>query len=137
MMCLLTQAVNELSNTIDLPSTLIRAEQLFKRFQRTVEAVDRKNHFPVPSNVRQRKPIEAPKEPYQGASSARAGARTTAGAEAQGPSHTKTPSTSDVSAEAQAQEKVISPELRDLLRRDVFYKLDKVEVKEHGGGVGS
>merc|ERR1711981_959438 len=37
--------INELSNTIDLPSSLIRAEQLFRRFQRTVESVDRKNHF--------------------------------------------------------------------------------------------
>ncbi|KAI5803088.1 rab-GTPase-TBC domain-containing protein [Geopyxis carbonaria] len=34
--------VNELSNTIDLPSTRVRAEALFKRFQRTVEAADRK-----------------------------------------------------------------------------------------------
>jgi hypothetical protein len=35
------------------------------------------------------------------------------------------------------KEKVISPELRDLLKRDIYYKLDKSEVKKHGGGVGS
>jgi hypothetical protein len=49
--------VNELSNTIDLPSTMVRAEALFNRFQRTVEAIDRKDHFPTPT-LRQRKQIE-------------------------------------------------------------------------------
>lgn len=34
--------------TIDLNATLIRAEALFGRFQRTVEAVDRKESFPAP-----------------------------------------------------------------------------------------
>jgi hypothetical protein len=34
--------VNELSNTIDLGSTRVRAEALFQRFQRTVDAADRK-----------------------------------------------------------------------------------------------
>ena len=33
------------------------------------------------------------------------------------------------------KEKVISPELRDLLRKDVYYALEKGEVKQHGGGV--
>lgn len=41
--------VNELSNTIDLGSTLVRAEALFRRFERTVEAIDRRSHFPAPS----------------------------------------------------------------------------------------
>lgn len=40
--------VNELSTTIDLDSTLIRAEALFQRFRRLVEAIDRKEHFPGP-----------------------------------------------------------------------------------------
>ncbi|KAI1262577.1 GTPase-activating protein GYP7 [Xylariaceae sp. FL1019] len=40
--------VNELSNTIDLDSTLIRAEALFRRFQRLVEAIDKKQNFPAP-----------------------------------------------------------------------------------------
>ncbi|KAK9454747.1 rab-GTPase-TBC domain-containing protein [Dipodascopsis uninucleata] len=38
--------VNELSKTIDLEDTLIRAERLFYRFQHTVEAIDRKNKEP-------------------------------------------------------------------------------------------
>jgi len=34
--------VNELSGTIDLKNTRARAEALFRRFQRTIETVDRK-----------------------------------------------------------------------------------------------
>ena len=33
------------------------------------------------------------------------------------------------------KEKVISPELRGLLSREIM-KLDKKQVEEHGGGVG-
>ncbi|EWC44833.1 hypothetical protein DRE_06471 [Drechslerella stenobrocha 248] len=40
--------INELSGTIELNSTLVRAEALFYKFQRTVEASDRKNGFPSP-----------------------------------------------------------------------------------------
>jgi hypothetical protein len=35
--------INDLSMTIDLDSTLVRAEVLFYRFQGTVEIIDRKN----------------------------------------------------------------------------------------------
>ncbi|KAL5624572.1 hypothetical protein BROUX41_004632 [Berkeleyomyces rouxiae] len=42
--------INELSGTMDLESTLIRAESLFRKFQRMVEAVDKKNNFPLPSS---------------------------------------------------------------------------------------
>lgn len=41
--------VNELSTTIDLEQTLVRAEALFRRFQRTVEAIDKKSNFPAPA----------------------------------------------------------------------------------------
>ncbi|CAK7267362.1 GTPase activating protein [Sporothrix epigloea] len=40
--------VNELSGTMDLESTLVRAESLFRRFQRLVEAVDKQHNFPAP-----------------------------------------------------------------------------------------
>lgn len=40
--------VNELSGTMDLESTLVRAEALFRRFQRLVEAVDKQHNFPAP-----------------------------------------------------------------------------------------
>ncbi|RDI77671.1 GTP-binding protein ypt1 [Venturia inaequalis] len=165
--------INELSNTIDLPSTLIRAEALYNRFQRTVEAVDRKNHFPVPSNVRQRRPdlatTQAGKTSAEsitkpGATHARTGsigsretpalierrgsksdpaegsasgtdavvARPTTADKGKRKSIGDVPSTSTGEV---AKEKVISPELRDLLRRDLYYALEKGEVKKHGGGV--
>jgi TBC1 domain family member 15 len=55
---ILMGTVNELSNTIDMHTTLVQAEALFRRFRRTVEAVDRKHTFPAPSGatLRQRKP---------------------------------------------------------------------------------
>ncbi|PFH57536.1 hypothetical protein XA68_14887 [Ophiocordyceps unilateralis] len=43
--------VNELSNTMDLESTLIRAESLFRKFQRLVDAVDKRNNFPPPPST--------------------------------------------------------------------------------------
>ncbi|GAB7350250.1 hypothetical protein MBLNU459_g0900t1 [Dothideomycetes sp. NU459] len=120
--------VNELSNTIDLQSTLTRAEGLFRRFQRTVEAVDRKHSFPEPS-VRQRKAPESAGQSPAGATggsstATEAGRRGVAGHGATG------------KAAEQQREKVISPELRHLLSRQVD-KLDKKEVKQHGGGVGN
>lgn len=117
-------AVNELSGTIDLQSTIVRAEALFRRFQRTVEAVDRKNNFPTPSNVRQRKPqLPTPQSPT-----------TVAGASSGNDSRTQ----GSVSAQGGGgeQDKVISTELRALLSRKVE-KLDKKVVQEHGGGIGS
>ena len=48
--------VNELSGTIQLEETLLRAEALFRRFQRLVETIDKRKNFPAPA-VRQRKPI--------------------------------------------------------------------------------
>lgn len=43
--------MNELSNTMDLESTLIRAESLFRKFQRYVEAIDKKQNFPAASST--------------------------------------------------------------------------------------
>lgn len=121
--------VNELSNTIDLPSTLMRAQALFRRFQRTVEAVDKRNNFPTPT-VRQRKPADKPASPKpsnSGSTSAIDGRRrpsSSAGLDGREEGQRRT------------KEKVISPELRQLLSRKVEV-LDKKGVKEHGGGVGT
>ena len=41
--------VNELSGRIELESTMVRAEGLFRRFERTVEMVDRQGRFPLPN----------------------------------------------------------------------------------------
>ena len=108
--------VNELSGTMDLESTLIRAESLFRRFQRTVEAVDKKSNFPTPS-VRQRKPANDPKSPIATSSATDSA---TGKAVAKG-----------IGAE---KEKTITPELRSLLSRKVEV-LDKKTIQEHGGGV--
>ena len=49
--------INELSGTIELRDILIRAEGLFRRFERTVNVVERKDALPGPSEavLRQRK----------------------------------------------------------------------------------
>ncbi|SLM36877.1 gtpase-activating protein gyp7 [Lasallia pustulata] len=111
--------INELSNTIDLQSTLVRAEHLFRRFQRTVEAVDKKHNFPAPS-VRQRKPAETDKGKQSGTTTGADAGSSTGKAVAQG-----------IGAE---KEKVVSPELRQLLSRKVV-ALKKKAVVESGGGV--
>lgn len=127
--------MNELSNTIDLPSTLLRAQALFRRFQRTVDAIDKKNNFPAP-NIRQRKPAAA--EPTPSSANAKqkpttpgkkpAGAGT--GSDATG----ARPGSSGGGDDATERGKVISDELRGLLSRKVVV-LDKKAVAEHGGGV--
>jgi hypothetical protein len=111
--------VNELSNTIDLPSTLVRAEALFRRFQRTVEAIDRKDHFPTPT-LRQRKQIS--------------GGSLDQGAEAvghDGKAAAATGSAGSGSAQqgtttTQQKERIVSPELRALLSRE-YSTVDKTQ----------
>ncbi|CAD0091867.1 unnamed protein product [Aureobasidium mustum] len=109
--------VNELSNTIDLASTLLRAEALFRRFQRTVEAIDRKDHFPTPT-LRQRKQI-AGGSLDQGAAAVGHDGKTATAA-----------SSSDATGSAQIttttaqKERIVSPELRTLLSRD-FARVEK------------
>jgi len=109
--------VNELSRSIDLPSTLLRAEALFRRFQKTVEAVDKKDNFPSA-------PTKSP----------------TAGSPSSGPTQQqagkKPGSVGDAVAKGiggAEKEKIISPELRQLLSRNIV-TVSKTEVKEHGGG---
>ena len=120
--------VNELSNTIDLQSTLIRAEGLFRRFQRTVEAIDKKNNFPAPS-VRQRKPAAnedtTPKDANTTGTDAATTNNTVGKAVAQGINADK--------EKEKEKDKVISPELRQLLSRKVV-KLDKAPVEASSEG---
>jgi hypothetical protein len=113
--------VNELSNTIDLPSTLVRAEALFRRFQRTVEAIDRKDHFPTPT-LRQRKQISGGSLD-QGAEAVghdgKAAASASASGSAAGQQGTTTTTT-------QQKERIVSPELRALLSRE-YSTVDKTQ----------
>lgn len=120
--------VNELSNTIDLPSTLLRAQTLFRRFQRTVEAVDKRNNFPTPT-IRQRKPADKPSSSNPSNSSA------TSAVDGRRRPGSSAGIDGDEEGKGKAKEKVISPELRQLLSRKVEV-LDKKGVKDHGGGIG-
>ena len=125
--------VNELSGTIDLPSTLVRAEALFRRFQRTVELVDKKRNFAPPSNLRQRLPA-APATEGVSASTGREGGmldRLAAGKGAQKPA-----AAAAVVKVAEEKERTISANLRALLSREVPV-LEKGVVEARGGGVGS
>ena len=126
--------VNELSGTIDLHSTLVRAESLFRKFQRMVEAIDRQNNFPQAPIVRQRLP-QPPSQGVRPGSDGRPRTASTSGPSnrAQGAAATGREQTlGEVGAQASAADKakVISPELRALLSRDPP-KLSKEEVREH------
>ena len=122
-------AVNELSGTMDLESTLVRAESLFKRFQRTVETIDKKSNFPSAPQARQRKLAAA----------VVAGPGPNTAASASNPKDQAATSGTDkgkqVGEDEQDEARVISPELRALLSRKVE-KLDKQTILEHGGSVG-
>ncbi|ENI06740.1 hypothetical protein COCC4DRAFT_192817 [Bipolaris maydis ATCC 48331] len=114
--------VNELSGTMDLESTLVRAESLFKRFQRTVETIDKKGNFPSAPQARQRKPATG----------------VTGSSGSSSSTNQATSSGTDKGKQAVGDEqetRVISPELRALLSRKVE-KLDKDKMSEQGSGVG-
>ena len=145
--------INELSGTIDLPSTMLRAEALFRRFQRMVEAIDKKTNFPAPI-MRQRLPQPPPSpslsRPGSNGLPRRASSSNTPTASGSGTGNGRRPSQAaadasgrertareNIATATQAEkERLITPELRALLSREVP-KLDKQEVREHGGGVGS
>lgn len=146
--------VNELSGTIDLQSTLVRAEALFRKFQRTVETIDKKSNFPIPT-VRQRLPQPPssptvtrpgadgkPRQASQSSMDTSAQRRSSAVGAGANAGRANTSGRERTVGEAVAEgagvekERVISSELRALLSREVP-KLEKTEVREHGGGVGS
>ncbi|KAF2667220.1 RabGAP/TBC [Microthyrium microscopicum] len=155
--------INELSNTIDLEQTLVKAEALFLRFQRTVEAVDRKSSFPAPSSVRQRRQpsVADAQSPNQRATPAllptpadqAAGA--TSGSDSVAAANSSAPTATDEAVDSTGKNKgkgrqtgdqqgtqlttmdpmrTISPELRALLNREVM-KLDKKDIQKHNGGM--
>ena len=102
-----------------MESTLIRAEALFRRFQRTVEAVDKKGSFPAPK-LRQRPVSNTPKTSTENAT-----------AQASGSESRFVSGVKDAAAS-----KVISPELRGLLSRKVDILPRKI-VKKTGEGVAN
>jgi len=143
--------VNELSNTMDLESTLIRAEALFHRFQRTVEAIDRKGNFPAPTEVSRRRP--RPGSPNGSTNSAKVVENPNVTSRAPPPAITSTsasttgtdrPSSPGTPSRGEQPEpgdttietRIITPELRALLSRETP-KLEKEEVRQHSGGIGT
>ncbi|KAK5993697.1 GTPase-activating protein GYP7 [Cladobotryum mycophilum] len=96
--------INELSNTMDLESTLIRAEVLFRRFQRLVEAVDKKQNFPAPRTEAIERPSASP-----------------AGSSTSIPQQQQQQKNKGKTVESASKQdtRVITPELRRLLSRKV------------------
>ncbi|KAJ5825854.1 hypothetical protein N7474_002992 [Penicillium riverlandense] len=112
--------INELSNTMELLPILTRAESLFHRFERAVQAIDKKDNFPSAPSAHQRRPgsrnngRDSVSDSDKGKSPRRP--------LAVGSSTSVNPSASGQSGLQKAIEadkpKVISPELRELLRKD-------------------
>ncbi|KAL1836992.1 hypothetical protein VTJ49DRAFT_4412 [Mycothermus thermophilus] len=125
--------VNELSGSIDLESTLIRAEALFKRFRRLVEAIDKKANFPAPrllssprTSTSSLPAASSSPPPAAGTSAGSGGSGAAAAATAAGGGKDtgKQPQKQPQQQQKKQQERVITPELRQLLSR-------KVEVVPH------
>lgn len=146
-----------MSCTLDLESTLIRAEALFRRFQRTVEAIDKKSNFPAPK-LRQRKlglaiaaaaarsitPSTSPSQDSEvGASTSGADTRVsnevpvTVNKGVQNKSKGKDAVNNKDGRESEELEeqapKIVSPELRELLSRKVEILPRKIVRKEGEG----
>lgn len=120
--------VNELSNSIDLESTLIRAEILFKRFQRLVEAVDKKENFPKPR--KQDAVTEAaPAEEVEPSSSTGATQNNK-----KGPASAQKKGKDAAQKKMPPAERVITPELRKLLSRNTEV-LPRETVAKKGDGM--
>ncbi|KJR89942.1 GTPase-activating protein GYP7 [Sporothrix schenckii 1099-18] len=139
--------VNELSGTIDLESTLIRAEALFRRFQRLVEAVDKQNNFPAPRLKTDHSSASAASAASTASSNATikpASSSSSGGAEMNSmpgmpgnnqPASSSSPSAAaagkapearnstapkPAAAPAKAAQRIITPELRGLLSRNIY-----------------
>jgi len=123
--------VNELSNTMDLTSTLIRAEALFRRFQRLVSTIDKRQNFPPPRFIRKPPTTTTTASPGASVISLSSSTSSTVSIPPSFPSRVASTSprmdggeaTENQAAETAAAEtpmlrKDISPELRKLLSRD-------------------
>lgn len=108
---------------MDLDSTLIRAEALFRRFHRLVEAVDKKGNFPGPR-------IRDPGSPSKSASTDKVPQEGQSSAGPASPRKDKSKATEELEVK-----KIITPELRELLSRKVVI-LPRKEVAKKGDGPG-
>ncbi|KAL4927497.1 GTPase-activating protein GYP7 [Aspergillus undulatus] len=130
--------INELSNTMDLLPILARAESLFHRFGRAVEAIDKKNNFPAPSNQAQQR------KPHSESQSQSSSNQTNKGKSPQRLSASASASVSGTStsisksgAGDKPDTRVISPELRDLFRKDVYWNQQTSDSVAAGPGAAA
>lgn len=122
-----TSIVNELSNTMDLESTLIKAEALFGRYRRLVEAVDKKENFPTP-----RKLEDASSPPATPGAISEATSGQASNGKKQDQRDPKNKGKGQASKEEEPR--VITPELRKLLSRQVEV-LPRTTVAQKGDGM--
>lgn len=105
---------------MELLPILTRAESLFHRFERAVQAIDKKDNFPSAPTAHQRRPGN--RNNGQDSVSNSDKGKSPRRPLAVGSSTSVNPSSSGQSALQKAMEadkpKVISPELRELLRKD-------------------
>lgn len=97
---------------MELLPLLTRAESLFKRFERSVQAIDKKDSFPAAPTLSQRRPA-ADQDPSSKGKSPQQPASSSSGVSG--------PSTLQNTVNAHNPE-VISPELRQLLRKDIPWR---------------
>ena len=110
--------INELSGTIELKEILVRAEGLNKRFERTVGVVDRGTALPAPNEgLRNRKGKQVEEDLATEAEIGRLQDRH-GGPSAQGKRDSRSKSPTQKQEE---QQKVITPQLRQLMERKVFW----------------
>ncbi|KAJ5718317.1 GTPase-activating protein GYP7 [Penicillium malachiteum] len=106
--------INELSNTMELVPILTRAESLFHRFERSVQAIDKKDNFPTAPSATQRRT---------------SGVISSGSGKGKAPQSSAVASTSGANTGSALQKimdadkpKVISPELRELLSKDIPWR---------------
>ncbi|KAJ5887679.1 GTPase-activating protein GYP7 [Penicillium taxi] len=109
--------INELSNTMELVPILTRAESLFHRFERSVQAIDKKDNFPAAPTAMQRHPTRGTSSD-SGTGKGKAPQQATVGAS----TGVNTGSSALQKILDADKPKVISPELRGLLRKDIPWK---------------
>ncbi|PGH00660.1 hypothetical protein GX51_05646 [Blastomyces parvus] len=123
--------INELSNTMELISILSRAEALFHRFEKKVEAIDKKNSFPTPP-VRRRIAGSSDGGTQSNPPTPRAPSARTSQSVSHN-RHRSTPASPPPNSQRVDMERIITPELRGLMSKKVEV-LDAEQVREHGGG---
>lgn len=117
---------------MELVPILTRAESLFRRFERTVQTIDKKNNFPAPPSARQR--ISSPDHDASPDTSAK-GKSPQRAAFSSGSSVAQHVARGVGVEKEQERVKIVSPELRQLLSRQVL-TLNSREIREHSAVSG-